>query len=439
MEIRGAAGVIPVRRRPDGWQVYLVQRGSKGRFFPGFHAFPGGGMEACDEEDPRLCAVRELWEETLLWPGQPPAVRDRGRLPDSPELHRLRPAGIRTTPDYVLIRFRAHFFLWECPPDQEPEVIPGELLHGRWWDLQEAVEAWTRAEIFCAAPTSDSLQALLRASTWDEAEARLCAIPEHTPDPIPVYPGLAYIPLETPTLPPARHTLCFLLGEESLVVVDPGSADPGQLQRLDRVIGDRTVEAVLFTHHHPDHVGGLSWAQERGIPLWMHRSTADPLGVRPDRELRDGDFVGEWQALHTPGHASGHLALWHPQRRVLLPGDLVSGISTILIASPDGDMADYLQSLRRCIDLQPRLLLPSHGGPFGPGNRLLENTLAHRLERERKVAAALGGTFDEILETAYADAGGPARQLARLSLQSHLRKLVKDGVARQFEDRWLPA
>ena len=67
-KVRPAAGVIPVRRQSDHWQVYLVQRGRHGRFFPGFHAFPGGVQEAQDA-DLLHCAARELWEECGLWIG----------------------------------------------------------------------------------------------------------------------------------------------------------------------------------------------------------------------------------------------------------------------------------------------------------------------------------------------------------------------------------
>ena len=450
-EVRPAAGILPVRQTPQGWSILLVQRGRKGRFFPGFHAFPGGAREA--HESHLECAARELWEETGLWvgPRQPAAELRRSWLAGEvawsavlqghpQQLESLQPAGVRTTPDYAIIRFRAEFFLWSCPLDQEPEIWPGELEEGAWWSVSEALEQWRQGRIFLAAPTQDSLLALSQSSDWKDAQQRLCAYPEDTPDPIRVRPGLAYIPLVTPTLPPAQHTLCFLLGDEEIVLVDPGPGDGEQLKRLEAVLQGRKVTAVVLSHHHADHVGGVEWCQARGWPLWAHARTAEQLpGCQLDRQLRDGDRVQGWQVLHTPGHASGHLALWEPQTSILLCGDLVSGLSTILVPPPDGDMSDYLESLKRCQELKPRLVLPSHGGPFGPGSDLLGRTLSHRLEREARVVEALGGSFGEILGQAYADVSGPALQLAKISLQAHLLKLEREGRTQRRDDRWLPA
>lgn len=448
-KVRPAAGVIPVRRQADHWQVYLVQRGSTGRFFPGFHAFPGGVQEAQDT-DLAHTAARELWEECGLWigPVQPnPGLRQEwlnGHVPWSEiadqyplQWEQLVPAGVRTTPDYALVRFRAQFYLWDCPKRQLAEVWPGELEEGRWWRLEEALEAWRIGEIFLAPPTQDSLFGLSQSQTLEEAAARLCGYPEDTADPIRMLPGLSYVPLVTPTLPPARHTLCFLLGLENILVVDPGAADLEQMARVEKAAP--RAQAVLLTHHHPDHVGGVARCQELGWPIWAHRRTGELLGIALDREIEDGLTLGDWTALHTPGHASGHLALWNETWKVLLCGDLASGVSTILVPVPDGNMSDYLESLRTCIRLKPNLVLPSHGGPFGPGSDLLGQTLKHRLERESRVQQALGGKFEQVLAVAYADVSGPPLEYARISLLAHLEKLQRDGKAQLTGERWLPA
>jgi len=447
---RRAAGVIAVRPVPNGLQVYLVQRGSKGRFFPGFHAFPGGALDPQDDtcEDPfRMAAARELWEETGLWvgPRQPDSQQRQSSWSDLLQkyplaLEQLLPAGIRTTPEYALIRFRAQFFLWLCPPEQQAEFCQEELEEGSWWLLQEAIEAWQSGRLFWAAPTQDSLLELARHPGDLLAAGRaLSNYPEDTPDPIRVLPGLSYVPLETETLPPARHTLCFLIGHERVLIVDPGSPDPEQLARLSAVLQGRSVEAVLFTHHHGDHVGGLEWCRQQGWPLWGSQSTGQSLGVAWDRHLNDGDRVQDWQVLHTPGHAAGHLALWHSATGILLSGDLVSGVSTILVPDEAGAMQAYLASLERCIALAPRLVMPSHGGPFGPSSGLLERTLAHRLQREAKVCRTLAAgpiAFESLLARVYEDVQGVALELARISLASHLRKLQEEGRALQVNHQW---
>jgi len=450
-KVRPAAGIVPVRRQESGWSVLLVQRGRQGRFFPGYHAFPGGGLEPTDA-DLSQTAARELFEETGLWVGhrQPPADLRRawlerkiswaGLLAEHPlRPGDLMPAGLRTTPEYALIRFSAQFYLWECPAHQQAEIWPGELEQGDWWTPEQALSAWQAGEICLAPPTQDSLQGLCRALNLEQASQNLCALPEHTPDPIRVRPDLTYLPLLTPTLPPARHTLCFILGQQSVIVVDPGSSDPDQQARLDAVLQGRQVEAVLFTHHHPDHVGGRNWAEERNYPIWCHAQTARLAQLSPARILHDQERIGPWEVLHTPGHASGHLALWHPATATLLSGDLVSGVSTILVSPPDGNMADYMQSLERTRALQPRLVLPSHGGPFGPGSDLLGQTLRHRQQREERVIQALGGSIKEILARAYADVSGPALKWAEISLLAHLQKLEGEGRAQRRDERWCPA
>jgi glyoxylase-like metal-dependent hydrolase (beta-lactamase superfamily II) len=346
----------------------------------------------------------------------------------------LVPAGVRTTPEYALVRFRAHFYLWNCPGRQLAEVWPGELEEGRWWQVDEALAAWRRAEIFLAPPTQDTLQGLARSNSSEVAAQGLNALSEDTPDPIRMLPGLTYVPLETPTLPPARHTLCFLLGEGEVWLVDPGAADLNRIETLKP-----RVKAVVLSHHHPDHVGGVARCQQLGWPIWAHKRTGELLDLQLDRELQDGDRLQEWTVLHTPGHASGHLALWNEPQRVLLCGDLASGVSTILVPVPDGNMTDYLHSLERCRSLKPRLVLPSHGGPFGPDSDLLGQTLKHRLQREARVKEALGGTFGQILAEAYADVSGPALEYARISLQAHLEKLERDGKTQRAGERWLPA
>src|SRR5262249_7900974 len=122
---------------------------------------------------------------------------------------------------------------------------------------------------------------------------------------------------------------------------------------------------VVLTHHHPDHVGAAAaCARKYGVPVWAHPWTAQALAgqVVVGRKVHEGDRLdlgtapdgGPWhlEALHTPGHAPGHLAFYEGHYRLLFAGDLVSTLSSVVIAPPDGDLAVYLDSLRRlrCFD-----------------------------------------------------------------------------------------
>src|SRR5262249_15889060 len=158
---------------------------------------------------------------------------------------------------------------------------------------------------------------------------------------------------------------------------DPGSSDPEELRRLFEVLDaqqerGRSLTAIVLTHHHPDHVGGVpACVQRYGLPVYAHSLTARALQgkLSVTREIQEADRLdlgegpdqgGRWhlEALHTPGHAPGHLAFYEPRYRLLLAGDMVSTLSSIVIAPPDGDLTVYLNSLRRLVTYDCRLLLP---------------------------------------------------------------------------------
>jgi endoribonuclease LACTB2 len=450
-KLRPAAGVIPVRKVDGRTEVYLVQRGFGGRFFPGYHAFPGGAGEKADltlaqellgDDSPQpVTALREFFEEVGGWLGS--GRPDRQQLETQsfaelvqkfpPDWTALRRAGLRNTPDYALVRFSAQFYLLDLTNqrDLELSVIPGELECGQWWDLAEALTSWKGARIFLAPPTQRALSCLERHC---EFEAAAQAMEDESPEAgsfITVWPNLAYIPMKTATLPPAQHTLCYLIEEPSgCLIVDPGSDEPSQLEHLKATLASRKQApiAALFTHHHPDHVGGLDWCRQQGLPLWMHDATARLLGLQAGEfvSIEDGRAWEQLEFLHTPGHASGHLALWWPKQKALMAADLISGLSTIIIQPPDGSMGQYYSSLERCIALEPKLLLCSHGGPFGPNSGVLEKTLAHRRQREAKVADALakGLSGEELLAEVYSDTDPKLWPLAQASLDAHLKHLA---------------
>lgn len=488
--IRPAAGVILVREGREGLDVYLLHRSGRSAFLPGFHCFPGGAVDPEDADVPvaeapgppvlAAAAARELFEETgvLLADGAaPPApelaearARLLARVGGFAELlgrhglrvpgRRLLPAGVRVTPPYSPLRFRARFFLAVVRPGEEPEAAPGEFLGGGWWSLQEALQAWARGEILLVPPTLD---ALLRLDRWglEGGLASLEASPEGDGLEGPALllaPGLSYVPLRTRTLPPATHTLCLLVGGERLLVVDPGAGEASELgavfdavQAL-RAEGRRPVE-VLLTHHHPDHVSGaLELARSLEVPVAGHPETAARLPFALDRLVGEGeewdlgvDPAGQpWrlQALHTPGHAPGHLCLWDARRRFLLAGDMVAGVGTIVINPPEGDMAVYLASLRRLRALEPRLVMPAHGAPFGPGSDVFGRYLEHRREREEAVLEALGEglrTLDSLVARVYAEVPEAFHPVAARSLLAHLLKLEAEGRAEGRGESWLPA
>jgi glyoxylase-like metal-dependent hydrolase (beta-lactamase superfamily II) len=156
--------------------------------------------------------------------------------------------------------------------------------------------------------------------------------------------------------------------------------------------------------------------------------------------VNDGDEIDlegmTIRAYHTPGHAAGHLVFELVERGQLVAGDLLSGLSTILIDPDEGDMGRYLDSLELARDLRCHLLYPGHGPPL-PG-KALDRLIEHRKDRERKILDLLGARMSELSEIAarvYEDV--PQMPLALTSRQalSHLLLLERKGKVRRADDQ----
>ena len=267
--------------------------------------------------------------------------------------------------------------------------------------------------------------------------------------------SLAVFAARTPTLPPATHTNSYALGSREVLLVEP--ATPYDDERRAWVewvrampASGRVPVAIVVTHHHVDHVGGAAFlSKELGLPLWAHAETASRLDAPVVRLLSeddvlqlDGPVPERWRVLHTPGHAPGHVCLVEETERVVVVGDMVASVGTILIAPGDGHMATYLTQLERLAKLDAAVALPAHGEPIETPATLFRHYIAHRLLREGKVLAALetfaprGATASELVSSAYADTPPHVWPIAMVSVEAHLEKLVEEGRAILQENRY---
>ena len=222
-------------------------------------------------------------------------------------------------------------------------------------------------------------------------------------------------------------TNTWVVGRDPAVVVDPGPDDPAHLAEVRREAG--VVGAILLTHDHPDHAPGASaLARDTGAPVLAFRPPAGGRRLRDGEIVRAGDAA--LRAIHTPGHSPDHVAFALEGERALFTGDAVLGRGTSVIDPPEGDLAAYLRSLRRMLDLAPRILYPGHGPVVLDGAAKLREYLEHRAMREEQVLAALEAgrrTIPEMVEEIYRGYPPELRPLAERSVLAHLVKLEAEG------------
>jgi glyoxylase-like metal-dependent hydrolase (beta-lactamase superfamily II) len=220
-------------------------------------------------------------------------------------------------------------------------------------------------------------------------------------------------------------------GSGEAIVVDPGPDDPTHLVAIEAAAP--RMEAILLTHGHLDHSEGAAALRElSGAPV----RALDRRLVLGSEGLAEGDVVAgaglELRVWATPGHSSDSLCfLLDPQDGTppaVLTGDTVLGRGTTVVAYPDGNLADYLASLRRLRELGPATVLPGHGPELRSAGDAAAAYLAHREQRLAEVAAALerlgpDASPQAVVESVYADVDRALWPAAELSVRAQLAYL----------------
>ena len=271
---------------------------------------------------------------------------------------------------------------------------------------------------------------------------------------VPLLKNVQRLTAPNPGVMTGPGTNSYLVGDPATgyIAIDPGPEDAEHLERLWRAAGG-DIRMIVCTHSHPDHSPGAAPLQ--AMCVQAGRAQPPILGLpsaptaqahslfTPDRVLQnnellaltgkglDGEITHTLQVIHTPGHAANHLCLLLQEDGLLFSGDHILNGSTTVISPPDGNMADYLDSLDRldtlCAEHGAQFTLPAHGYVLGSARSAIAHLRAHRLAREAKVVAAMqalpGGTPEEWVAHAYADVPPRMWPVAQRSLMAHVERI----------------
>jgi len=266
-------------------------------------------------------------------------------------------------------------------------------------------------------------------------------------------PGIARVLAHNPSAFTYYGTQTYLAGTNELAVIDPGPDLPEHLDALEKAIAGRKVAAIMCTHTHRDHSpAARPLAQRTGAPvIGCAPLSLETVGPRadasfdgdygPDRVLSDRESIeidGESiTAVTTPGHTSNHLCFAF--RGALFSGDHVMGWSTTVVVPPDGDMAEYMNSLDKLRRRDDRIYYPAHGPPVENPQQYVRHLVGHRMQREKQILKLVSERprpIPDIVANAYPGLDPRLVIAAGGSVLAHLLDLERRGLVEQRQDLW---
>jgi glyoxylase-like metal-dependent hydrolase (beta-lactamase superfamily II) len=245
----------------------------------------------------------------------------------------------------------------------------------------------------------------------------------------------------------------YIIGHGTVAVIDPGPNIDAHVQAILAATAGETISHIVITHTHRDH-------SPAAVPLKAATGAAvagcSPLVIEddgprsdeafdksyaPDTVLRDGMMISgpSWTltAVHTPGHTSNHTCYALAQEQALFTGDHVMGWSTTVVSPPDGDMDDYLASLRKLLNRDETIYYPTHGKPIENPHRFVRALLAHRKLREAQILSNLKAgpnAIPDIVAVLYATTDKMLHGAAGRSVLAHLQDLSSRGLVKKRDD-----
>jgi glyoxylase-like metal-dependent hydrolase (beta-lactamase superfamily II) len=254
-----------------------------------------------------------------------------------------------------------------------------------------------------------------------------------------------------------KGTGVYIVGDRDIAVIDPGPDLPEHLDALRRAIAGKRVSHILVTHTHSDHSPAARPLKEwTGAPTYAfgpHGSGKAEDGVKmeeggdmdfvPDVRVKDGDIINgdgfTFECVYTPGHTSNHMCFALKEEKALFTGDHIMGWSTTVVTPPDGDMAQYMASVKKLIARDDEILYPTHGAPVTDPKPFLKAYLEHRVDRENQILACIGDgveTIPAMVARMYVDVDKRLHPAASRSVLAHLIQLVNEGRVTKTGERY---
>ena len=197
----------------------------------------------------------------------------------------------------------------------------------------------------------------------------------------------------------------YIIGNNELAIIDPGPNIDSHIESILKIIHKKDLVHLFITHTHADHSPAAKIIKEKtnSITYGYGAYPSDrydtqfeeghDLDFSPDIILKDGDLIKgpNWtiRAIHTPGHTSNHMCYGLEESSILFTGDHIMGWATTVIIPPDGDMTEYMNSLRKVALLDYQTYYPTHGAPIKEPKKFVKALIAHRKMREQQVIKEL--------------------------------------------------